>query len=307
MGMHTLATVIVRGIRNPVKRNAVFRYLDSNKIDICCLQETFCTEEFETEYSNGWNGEVFHSFSDSPHCKGVCVMFSKRLNYEVLDTHTDNEGRIIVVNVRINNVIYSIVCVYFPNQEENRFLLFNKLDNFIETYCQTKSEIICSGDFNCTPSLVDRKFPNNDKSPIKLNEFLEQNGLIDLWRKKNTNKVQYTYIDPSNRQHHSRIDLILTSNIVLDKCDSCYISPAPVPDHRAVIMKVNNSVKKRGSGYWKLNTSVLNENDYVNGVEKLIEKTIDDYIEVGSKLTWELCKVRIKDFSIKYCTLRSNK
>ena len=66
--------------------------------------------------------------------------------------------------------------------------------------------------------------------------------------------------------------------------------------------------KKRGSGYWKLNTSVLKEERYRVGVRNIIQNTIAEYMhQVNKSMTWELVKIRIKEFSIRYCCLRTKK
>ncbi len=81
---------------------------------------------------------------------------------------------------------------------------------------------------------------------------------------------------------------------------------APTPDHKAVVIKVNTHTNPRGKGYWKLNTSVLEEEDYVIGIKDLIKKTILEFSnDICKGKLWELIKVRIKEFSIKYCQLRS--
>ncbi len=55
-----------------------------------------------------------------------------------------------------------------------------------------------------------------------------------------------------------------------------------------------------------MNSSVLENDDYVKGIKNVIQQTITDYIEIGPRLTWELCKIRIREFSICYCKLKSN-
>ena len=55
--------------------------------------------------------------------------------------------------------------------------------------------------------------------------------------------------------------------------------------------------KKRGSGYWKLNTSILKEERYRESVRNVIQNTIAEYMhQVNKSVTWELVKIRIKNF-----------
>ena len=60
-------------------------------------------------------------------------------------------------------------------------------------------------------------------------------------------------------------------------------------------MKLNDT--KRGPGYWKLNTSFLENNEYKEGVKYII----DNLENCGSAInTWETLKIKIKDFSISF-------
>lgn len=38
----------------------------------------------ELKYNAGWQGNIFHSFSDSSHSKGVSILFRKNLIVEIL-------------------------------------------------------------------------------------------------------------------------------------------------------------------------------------------------------------------------------
>ena len=40
---------------------------------------------------------------------------------------------------------------------------------------------------------------------------------------------------------------------------------------------------QRGPGYWKLNVSVLKDEAYIYGINELIDKTVNDYEDVGEK------------------------
>ena len=65
--------------------------------------------------------------------------------------------------------------------------------------------------------------------------------------------------------------------------------------------------KKRGNGYWKLNISVLNEEGYKDKVPNIIRHTREEYQgEIDKEIIWELIKIRVKEFSIRYCCVRSS-
>ena len=61
-----------------------------------------------------------HSFTTSPHSKGVSILFAKGLPYNVISTHGDDDGRMILINLELNGVEYTICNVYCPNDSSDR-------------------------------------------------------------------------------------------------------------------------------------------------------------------------------------------
>ena len=81
---------------------------------------------------------------------------------------------------------------------------------------------------------------------------------------------------------------------------------APTPDHKAVSLDIQFCDKKRGRGYWKLNNSVLNDDEYREGILNLYTETTRQYGgQVSNTLLWEFLKVKIKQCSISYCVMKS--
>ena len=69
-------------------------------------------------------------------------------------------------------------------------------------------------------------------------------------------------------------------------------------------------MKPRGPGYWKLNVSVLNEELYREGICDIVQETFLEYLDmhqIEKSMTWELLKIRVKEFSIKYGSVRKQK
>ena len=82
---------------------------------------------------------------------------------------------------------------------------------------------------------------------------------------------------------------------------SIYFRNVPkIPDHKAVISNIHIGTE-RGSGYWKLNTSWLNDDNYKNKIRLIITDTINSFnTHFSPSVTWDICKIKIKEFSIKY-------
>ena len=54
----------------------------------------------------------------------VCIMLSKNLSYNVLSVHSDTNGRLILLNLEINDKAFTIVNVYAPNVVSERISFF---------------------------------------------------------------------------------------------------------------------------------------------------------------------------------------
>ena len=300
-----LVSLNVRGLRGN-KRYVIYRWIRGNKLDVCLLQETFCTKEFTDKIKRGWNGKMIHSCSLSNHSKGVCILLAKDLPCKVISTHRDGDGQIILINIELNNVEYSICNIYCPNNVSDRIAFLQYVNEFVKSHAVSKNRNLIGGDFNCADSPDDRSNGIVDSS-TKLASLKSSLQLEDVWRQFNPNKIEYSYIDPSGRGFKSRIDLWLGSRNIISDTVTCVMRQAPTPDHNAILaeIKVRHRPNTRGKDYWKMNNSVINEENYREGISKLFDDTQEEYGEhVPKSVLWEYLKIKIKEFTISYCTSR---
>ena len=79
------------------------------------------------------------------------------------------------------------------------------------------------------------------------------------------------------------------------------ILTAPVPDHRALLIVIKGTEKKRGYGLWKLNSSVLQDELHVNEIKLIFPNTLKEYKGCSKRDIWDMCKIRFKVYIIQYC------
>ena len=70
---YTLASINVRGLRDKTKRDLVYNWINENNIDIGLFQETFYDKDNNVKYKYGLHGELYHSFTQSSHARGVSI------------------------------------------------------------------------------------------------------------------------------------------------------------------------------------------------------------------------------------------
>ena len=120
----------------------------------------------------------------------------------------------------------------------------------------------------------------------------------------------YTWCDGQNVPK-SRIDFILVSELFHYSFDNIYLRNGPtisntrMSDHKAIRFSFLKSDIK-GQGYWKMNTSILLDENFCSGLRNNIEnnKTELDMI-IDDQQKWESLKLLVKDFSINFSKQKS--
>lgn len=297
----SVVSLNVRGLNDNIKRNTVYTWLKQNKHDICFLQETYCSVAVKTQFNKHWNGDIIHSISNSVHSRGVCILLNSNLNYKIISYHSDNEGRIVLVNLEIDGHEYTFVNIYAPNTVNERISFFKNMSTFIHLHSVNKNRLFVGGDFNCVLTATDRVSGKTDNSTTVLNDIVRTHGLVDAWKCLNPNSKEFTYIDSSFRMRNSRIDFIFCSDFVKSLCLSSSICQAPAPDHKAVCLRFKQSVNTRGKGYWKFNNSFLIYEDFDRGVKDLFSDILGEYgEEVPKCVLWDYVKLKVKEYCIMY-------
>jgi exonuclease III len=300
----------VRGLSNRNKRKKLYEWVYDKKIDIACLQETFCTENKIQEFNNDFDGTIIHSISDSPHSRGVCMLISKKCKIDIVNTRKTNDGRLLLVNMLYNDNSVTIVCGYAPNEAQSKIKFLKKMNVWISQNCKERENLIICCDANTTMVNTDRVSKAYDKGSLHLNNLVNNLDLRDTWRYIHPDTIGHTWIDPSNNNNKSRIDFIFITENLLSCIKECSLLIPPVPDHKAVLVKINPK-STRGPGYWKLNVSLLDEDNFVKNIKTIFTSTVNEYSAILPKRTlWDLCKVKFKEFSIQYSirkkVIRSN-
>ena len=85
---------------------------------------------------------------------------------------------------------------------------------------------------------------------------------------------------------------------------------APESDHSAVslVLQSNHLNQKRGPGFWKFNTALLKDEAYVAALKMnipLFKEKYNDTCDLGLK--WDLIKMEIRGFTIKYSKQKAKK
>ena len=296
-----LSTFNCRGIQDYTKRRKVFHYLRNIESDIILLQETHCDKNDEKIWKSQWGEQCwFASFSSNS--RGVAILVRNSVSFNVNSAFYDPNGRFLILNATLNDVLVTLVNIYAPNNDDPDFWLevFAQIDKF------DNSSLIIAGDFNAVISHLDyqgtRQQHCNVRASNMISDIIEEYNLIDVWRHFHPTLRQYTR-HQKTPQVLSRLDYVLVSSDLIGNCTKSKISPGIQSDHSVVSIHFKDNLPLRGKGFWKLNCHYLHHDaDFINLIkEKIVEfKQIHEESECSPNTQWDALKCVITGTSMEY-------
>ena len=260
----------------------------------------------KNEWKNEWGSEIIlaHGSSNS---SGVAILVNKGVDCTIHSKILDPLGRYIIIKAEIEDEMYILINIYAPNKDTNIVNFFNNLLMTLrENEFDEEENIIIGGDFNCPLNpLLDKKggllIPR--KSVVTtIDSLQEELDLVDIWRMKNPAKRSFTW-SQNSPMIFCRLDYWLISNTLHDLVVTTDIIPAIKTDHAAISIEFSNRYNDiKGPGYWKMNCSLLDDEDYIND---LAEKIPIWLAEVRNELSdnrsiWDWMKYNIRAHTIQY-------
>ena len=183
------------------------------------------------------------------------------MQFEIINSETDLDGRILKCIIQLEKQLFQIINIYAPTNSKNKQNFYQELPKYLEKQNNT----ILAGDFNMIEDIFLDKLGGNTSSTHliglnKLTELKNAHNLGDIWRKSNPLKKLLTYHNP-DETIHTRLDRIYISKTIKSKTSKIY--PIPLSDCGSVSVTFQISEENpREEGIWKMNTSILNKNNF---------------------------------------------
>ena len=301
----------VKGLGSETKRLKIFKRLKDlvELKGIIFFQETHSSVDSEIKWKQefGKENDLFFCNGTS-NSRGVAIGIVGNLDYSIKKLFSDNNGRLLIMNISVNGNEYLLINIYNENVEKDQVNLLNCLENQLDGFdigCNTN--IILAGDFNFFFNKnLEAKGGNPQLKKFSIAKFLkikEKWNLIDIWRIKNKKHKKYTF----TQNHYSghlvrRLDYIFVTNLMQTQVKRTDIGIALATDHSPVTMSICiNKESERGPGLWKFNKSLLKNSIFVTNLTDLIEQfKINNIHATDKRLSWELLKYEIRKFSMKF-------
>ena len=173
--------------------------------------------------------------------------------------------------------------------------------------------MIIVGDFNCALTNRDKKGGNPiSRKALVIKEIEQLANLLDLtdiWRNRNPVEERFTWRNKSSKIQ-CRLDYFLISKTLINEVLTCEILNAPETDHCIIKLhlKSESSRQPKGPGFWKFNNSLLEDEKYTNKLHESITLFKNKYSDVDDlSLRWDLLKMEIRGFTVKYSKIKAKK
>ena len=227
------------------------------------------------QWKNEWGAKLITSHGSS-NSRGVAIMIKNNLDCTIHHTVLDPMGRYIILKADIEDTAYLLINVYAPNKDKDLIEFIKILLNTLKKEnLDAEENIVMGGDFNCNlnPAIDKKGGTLNERKSITscIRDCLQNElDLVDIWRIKNPGISSFTWSQKSPRVF-CRLDYWLISNKLSDLVTLTDIIPAIRTDHDEILLEIGELENElRGPGYWKLNCSLLVDEEYVNSVTELI-------------------------------------
>ena len=159
MNEFNVATLNCRGaIKNLEYQCKLKSFFELNNLNIVFLQETHVNNlEMKKQIDKKFDCDSYWSFGAS-NSRGVAILILKKITYETIRFQTDQEGRLISVDIKTELGEIRFISVYLPNDIRERKGFLRGLDHFLFT----SMPLIVGGDWNFIENINLDKFGGNN-------------------------------------------------------------------------------------------------------------------------------------------------
>ncbi|KAJ8361959.1 hypothetical protein AAFF_G00409140 [Aldrovandia affinis] len=230
------------------------------------------------------------------HSDGVGILF-RGFSFVIDEAVGFITGRVIFVDFTFMSVKYRIVNVYAPAQEGRRLEVFRELPGCLST----SRSLILGGDFNvsldggCGGARAGEG--GVDYSVRALEGVVGDFSLADAFRTVHPGDAGYTW--RNSRGKASRLDYIFVGGGICGM--KCVLLPSWASDHDMLQVSLPTDGPKWGSGFWRLNTLLLEADAFKAAFTSLYRsvRTMKSmYVSVVE--WWEAAKCRFAIFCRRF-------
>ncbi len=304
-----IGSLNINGGRDSSKCALVKEIVEQKKFNIVFLQETHSDVANETEWNLWWKGHKILSHGTNL-SRGVAILFSSSLDVIIVKVEEPVQGRLILVEAKIQGMLFFLINIYSPTVGHERLNCFNILSGVLKK-CSSEGYVVIGGDWNCTVNFTEDR--NTEEPHIQssgsLSKLLKDFKLLDVWRIKHPTDRQYTWVKAfDNRVSAARLDRFYVSKCFSNRVTDCCICPVGFSDHHLISMTIVMSKLPKKSSYWHFNVKLLQDAVFCDNFNFFWEHWRKEKNSFENlKQWWDIGKVQIKMFCQQYTANSSNR
>ena len=235
------ASFNVNGLR--ARLPIVVKWLRDNQPDVLCLQETkvqdpqFPSEAFaESGYKFVFKGQKSYN--------GVAVFSRSPFEDTRFGFNDEPKDQSRFITTQVKGVIIVNTYVpqgYMPESEQFQYKLkwFERLRKYFEKNFKPSDAVLWMGDLNVAPEAIDVYDPEGLEGHVCFRQEVREAikkvctwGFVDLFRMHCKDAGQYNFWDYRERNSFKRnlgwrLDHIMATQVLAEKCTACYIDKEP--------------------------------------------------------------------------------
>jgi exonuclease III len=253
-------------------------------------------------WTREWGGGLYIN-SGGSHSRGVAILLPKNMAYSIKKIEKDDDGRLLLIQGTFNSYDLTILNIYAPtaDKQKEQMDLLRQINNYVNDY---SNNLILAGDLNTYLTELDKhgKVEKLTEFSLSLNNTMQQSDMVDVWRLLNPEQRRYTWRKMCpNGIRQSRLDYIIMPNSFIYDVEYTNIGHSIYSDHSPVQLKLKESTtNKKGRGFWKFNTSLLKDPEYVTKINALIDQEIEENKGNNKGLIWDTIKMKIRGLTISF-------
>ena len=239
-----------------------------------------------------------------PTSRGVAVLISSKINFNITNIERDNDGRMLLLNCMVSELNLVILNIYAPtiDKRKEQLAFANSVCSTLENYT---GDVIIGGDFNISLDTfpADIECSKNLGYSKKLSVIMEMHNLVDIWRIQHPDTVRYTRREKTKFGYkQTRLDYFFIRSSMGYITTLTDIKPSIKSDHSLLHIQLSLlDQQKRGKGMWKLNVKLLTDKEYIEFMKKVLKDSISDAKNLTQEsLIWDFIKCKIRSESITY-------
>lgn len=320
----TISSLNCQGLGDLQKRRDVFHFLRKKSHNIYCLQDTHFNEKLEKYVASEWGYQcVFASYQSN--ARGVAILFNNNFEFKINKVERDVNGNFIVISLKTMDREIILVSIYGPNRDNPKF--YESLKERINNY--DSQNLLLVGDWNLVldPYLDYDNYSNinNPKAKETVENMIIELNLTDVWRENNPQTKRFTWRRTSPLKQ-SRLDFFLLSEDLMWNFEDADIVPGYRSDHSMVILKLKFGKDIKRNSFWKFNSTLLKDKQYVDEINTVIDDIITEYstekydaatlnntslmeidLTVSDKIFIDFLLMKLRSKTIAFATMRKKK